>query len=134
MGNLKGATIDLSGLFALDAILPSQFYDRSLSRDDGIYRLLGAILEDAVRTFQSVHPTKPLSRGRQRLVREAEVWLFDSSAHNPLSYHTVCESLGIDPDAFREGLLKWRRRYLAEGTLKKLPRRVGVQVEGRIRS
>src|ERR1700728_5294327 len=105
----------------LDAILPSQFYHRGGSETpkDGIRRLLSAILEDAVRIFQSVQPAKALTKRHQKLVHEAEAWLFDKSADNPLSYDTVCESLGIDPDAFREGLLKWRRRCLAEGTLRK---------------
>jgi hypothetical protein len=126
---------DANKNWELDPILPSQFYHRGGSETprDGIRRLLSAILEDAVRIFQSVHPTKALTRRHQKLVHETEAWLFDRSASNPLSYQIVCESLGIDPDAFREGLLKGRRRCLAEGTLKKLPRRAGVRVDGRIR-
>jgi hypothetical protein len=132
---LKAEQSDAGEAFGLDAILPSQFYDRglSLTRDDGIRNLHGAILEDAVRTFQSLLPNKPLTTRRRAAVTEAEAWIFDTSDQSPLSYNNVCESLGINPDAFRQGLLEWRRR-LDNEKLKALPRRGGVRVQGKIRS
>jgi hypothetical protein len=134
--HLKGDGDDAEALFPLDAILPSQYYDRRLSsiRDEGVHSLLAAILEDAVRTFQSICSAKTLTRRSQIAMHEAELWIFDNSDSRPLSYVNVCDGLGLNPDALREGLLAWRRRCADQGSLKKLPRRAGVRVEGRIKA
>ena len=133
---MKGEGYEGETLFPLDAILPSQYYDRGLCsiRDEGVHSLLAAILEDAVRTFQSIYTAKNPTRRDQIAVRETEQWIFDSSDSRPLSYVNVCEGLGLHPDALREGLLAWRRRYVAQGMLKKLPRRTGVRIDGRIKA
>jgi hypothetical protein len=99
-----------------------------------VHNLLAAILEDAVRTFQSIYTAKTLTRRGQIAVHETEQWIFDSSDSGPLSYVIVCEGLGLHPDALREGLLAWRQRYVAQGALKMLPRRRGVRVDGRIKA
>jgi hypothetical protein len=117
-------------------ILPSQYYDRGLSEthDEGIRRLLIAILEDAVRTFQSDHSMKSSMKRHRLAIQEAETWIVDDTDNYPLSFVNVCESLGIDSDALRKGLLNWRRRCLDGAPFKKLPRRTGVRVEGHITS
>ena len=134
--HVKGEGYDTETLFPLDAILPSQYYDRGLVsiRDEGVHSLLAAILEDAVRTFQSIYTAKTLTRRGQIAVHETEQWIFDSSDSRPLSYVNVCEGLGLHPDALREGLLAWRRRFVAQGALKKLPGRRGVRIDGRIKA
>jgi hypothetical protein len=133
---LKAETPDSETLLAFDAILPSQYYDRGLSslRDEGVHSLLAAILEDAVRAFQFICSAKTLTRRSQIAMHEAELWIFDNSDSHPLSYINVCEGLGLNPVALREGLLAWRRRSAEQGSLRKLPRRAGVRVEGRIKA
>ena len=133
---MKEDRLNVDTHFALDAILPVQFYDSgvSLTQDEGIRRLLVAILEDAVRTFQSAQATKPLTKRQRAAIREVELWIYDASALSLFSYNNVCEFLGIDPDAFKMGLLEWRRRCQTTGALKKLPRRTSVRVEARLKS
>jgi hypothetical protein len=132
---MKDDRRDVDAHLSLDPILPAQFYDRGLISiaDDGIRRLLGAVLDDAVRTFQSAQTTKALTTRQRTAIREAERWIYDASEGSPFSYGNVCEFLGIDPDAFRKGLSEWRRRYQTWGTGKKLPRRTSVRVESRLK-
>jgi hypothetical protein len=126
---------DIDTHFPFVAILPVQFYDRGLVsiQDDGLRRLLGAILEDAVRTFQSAQTTRGLTKSKRATIREAEGWIYNTSAESPFSYCNVCEWLGIDPDALRKGLLDWRRRCQTGEIAERLPRRTSVRVETRIR-
>jgi len=132
---MKDERRDLDVHFALDAILPVQFYYRGLAsiEDEGIRRLLGAVLEDAVRTFQSGQNVKVMKASMRTAIREAEGWICETATKAPLSYINVCEFLGIDPDALRRGLFEWRRRRNAGETAEKLSRRTSVRVESRLK-
>jgi hypothetical protein len=132
---MKDERRDLDAHFPLDAILPVQFYDRGLVsiQDEGIRRLLGAILEDAVRTFQSGQTIKVNRVSKRTAVREAEAWIFEASVRAPFSYNNVCQFLGIDPDALRRGLSEWQQRCKNGGIAEKLSRRTSVRVETRLK-
>ena len=75
-----------------------------------------AVLEDAVECFQK-HVFATRSRHR-RLYREAEAWLFaDSrgkSSDSAFTFDFICDALGIERDALRRGLMRWRDRQIAE--------------------
>jgi hypothetical protein len=93
-----------------DAILPAQLngsrrFDASSMPEK---RLLLAVLEDAVITFQR-YTTSTQRRG-QRLFREAEAWIVSDDARSACSFQNVCDVLGFDSEYLRQGLLAWRDR------------------------
>lgn len=91
-----------------ETILPSQFFDRfqidaSLQPEK---RLMLAVLEDAVGTFQK-YVTSSTRRG-QRLFSEAEEWFAASTMDWPFGFENICEALGLEPAYIRAGLARWR--------------------------
>lgn len=98
-----------SSLFAPSILTPEQFYDER--RDDSVMRpikrLMLAILEDALRCLQKHADAK--SGARRLMYWEAEQWLCSESGNALFSFTMVCETLGIEPEYLRSGLLQWRR-------------------------
>src|SRR5712692_3797621 len=84
-----------------ETILPSQFFDRfqidaSLQPEK---RLMLAVLEDAVGTFQK-YVTSSTRRG-QRLFTEAEDWFAAPPTDWPFDFVSVCQALGLEADYLR---------------------------------
>jgi hypothetical protein len=97
-----------TGLLVPDTLLPSQFFAslHQKGRMDGERRLMVAVLEDALNCFQKhVNATDPKAR---QLFFDAEEWIMSPDQSWFFSFVNVCETLGLDPDYVREGLLKWR--------------------------
>lgn len=91
-----------------ETILPSQYFggidiDASLQPEK---RLMLAVLEDAVGTFQK-HVNAHDRRGRL-LFAEAEEWFASADTAWPYSFAVMCQGLGLDADYLRKGLWKWR--------------------------
>jgi len=101
----------------LDPVLPAQFFLRH--PDTPERRLLAAVLEDAVRTYQQLSTARDF-RGR-RLFREVEEWFASERADDPFAFVRICEVLGLDRIWFRGGLACWRTRQ-------NLPHTVHVRV------
>lgn len=103
----------LSELFAPEIILPEQVLQgfRRDSYISGEKALMLAVLEDGIRCFQE-HLTNPRSNPRL-LSKQAEEWIRAADYEWPFSFANVCETLGIDPDALRSALLKWKAERLA---------------------
>lgn len=122
----------LGSLFVPDIITPEQFYEGN--RDDSsirpVKRLMLAVLEDALRSFQN--NATATAGPRRRLFVEAEEWLCGGGGEGPFSFETVCETLGIEPEFLRKGLLEWRSQQLAGGARRRLARRSPVVRSGRI--
>lgn len=122
----------LGSLFVPDVVTPEQYFDGR--RDDGeirpVKRLMLAVLEDALRCFQNNANAK--TGLRKRLFAEAEEWLCGSSGDGPFSFDTVCETLGIEPEFLRKGLVEWRAEQQAGGAQRRLARRSPVVRSGRI--
>jgi len=101
--------------FESETILPAQFFNRvqidaSLQPEK---RLMLAVLEDAVGTFQK-YSVAPGRRAR-RLFSEAEEW-FDSEAMEwPFAFENVCQALGLEPEYLRGGLRRWHQGHAARG-------------------
>jgi len=107
-------------LFEPDIIAPSQFFATQL-RDSpsqrGEYRLLVAVLTDAVECFQgNAHAA---AKGSQRLFDEAQRWITrksgDTVGHAAdqtpgFSFEYVCDVLGLDAALLRSGLQRWHTR------------------------
>lgn len=104
--------------FEFDVLLPSQFSSRLGGRapgKKGEWRLLVAVLQDAIECFQKhLH-----ARGKEErlLFKEAEQWMLGKS-EGPVShaqertlsfsFQYVCDVLDIDADYVRSGLQRWR--------------------------
>jgi hypothetical protein len=106
---MTDSTLDerFSGVLAPDAMLPSQFFAMGRGAPIGGERkLMVAVLEDALRCFQKLmDSTDPK---QQQLFREAEKWITTDNPSWFFSFANVCETLDINPDYVREGLMKWR--------------------------
>jgi hypothetical protein len=98
-----------------DTVLPLQFFDALKRRasSGGERRLMMAILEDAVHCFRK-HGASPDPRTRQ-LALDAEAWIRGTDRRWFFSFENVCDTLEIDPDWVREGLLGWRSASVAGG-------------------
>jgi hypothetical protein len=78
--------------------LPAQFA--------GKRQLLEALLLDAVRTFHLLaHAQKP---SEQQRFQEVEEWINSADTDYVFSFVNVCAFLGIDADAVRARLLRWK--------------------------
>ena len=98
------------GVFQPDLLLPLQFFTalRGRSQGDGQRRLMIAVLEDAIECFQKYVDAKD-NRSRQ-LGSEAEEWFLTDDPNWLFSFVNVCETLGIDPEFLRQGLLAWKEK------------------------
>jgi hypothetical protein len=91
-----------------ETILPSQFFDR-IQIDASLQpekRLMLAVLEDAVGTFQKYVAAS--TRRGQRLFTEAEEWFASDSRAWPFDFESICEALGLEASFVRTGLWRWR--------------------------
>jgi hypothetical protein len=93
-----------------ETVLPAQFYDgvridASLQAEK---RLMLAVLEDAVGTFQKY--TGATGRRAQRLFAEVEEWFASDDTDWPFTFVNICEALGLEPHYVRRGLSLWRDR------------------------
>ena len=123
----------IEGIFVPDVLTPGQYYD-GMRADNGcarpIKRLMLAVLEDAVRCYQTYANSR--SRAQRRRFVEAEGWLMDRKADGAFAFETICETLGIDPNCLREGLRQWRLKELDGMNPRRLTRRSPVTSVGRI--
>ena len=94
--------------FEPETILPSQYFDRfqidaSLQPEK---RLMLAVLEDAVGTFQKY--AVATGRRARRLFTESEEWFASDETSWPYSFLPICQALGLEPEYVRRGLQRWR--------------------------
>jgi hypothetical protein len=122
----------LDTLFTPEILTPEQYYDER--RDDSaiypVKRLMMAVLEDALRCFQN--NATATSGPRLKLFEEAHEWLCTDNCDGPFSFRTVCETLGIEPQFLRNGLLQWREEQLNGVNRRRLARRSPVVRNGKI--
>jgi|HubBroStandDraft_5_1064220.scaffolds.fasta_scaffold47814_1 hypothetical protein len=121
-----------SSIFAPSILTPEQFYDER--RDDSVMRpikrLMLAILEDALRCLQKYAAAK--SGARRLMYWEAEQWLYSEGGNALFSFTMVCETLGIEPEYLRSGLLQWRRMQPRGDLVQRVARRSPVVRNGSI--
>ena len=75
---------------------------RGSADDQAVRELMLAVSEDAIACFESTNA---------KLVREAEEWV-NSDDDEVFSFNNVCESLSLDPDRLRKGLLRWKAQQM----------------------
>ena len=111
---------DIHLLFEPDTIAPSQFFAtlrRQAPTKQGEYRLLVALLEDAINCFQgNAHAADKV---KQRLFDEAHGWITGEDGDTVgqaedqapgFSFEYVCGILGFDAAYIRSGLQRRRAR------------------------
>jgi hypothetical protein len=100
-------------LLSGSSVLPEQFFNSQASLFTGrpVAALLRAVLEDALTCFQSQFLTE--GRRVQREAQEAEAWFLSKEEDWPFSFMAVCAVLGLEPEAIRQQLRRWRRSHLA---------------------
>jgi len=91
-----------------ETILPSQYFDRfqidaSLQPEK---RLMLAVLEDAVGTFQKY--AVATGRRARRLFAEADDWFASDDTTWPYGFLNICQALSLEPAYVRRGLRRWR--------------------------
>ena len=116
------------------AILPAQFFlaRRGSVENEPLRRLMFAVLIDAVRCYQSNLNAGALAR--QRLFREARLWLFSKDGDMPFSFDSVCTTLEVDPYLLRRWLLDWRAKLVSGDKPRGLIRRSPNSSRSQIRS
>ena len=102
----------VASLFGPEVILPSQFSEQAglKQSDRGEKRLMLAVLEEAVATFQRHAGTK--TRHGQRVFREAEEWIESTDDSWPFAFENICHALDIEPEFLRRGLRSWKEAQL----------------------
>jgi hypothetical protein len=96
-----------------EAVLPSQYFaqaavDASLQPEK---RLMLAVLEDAVGTFQKYVNAR--ERTAHRLFEEVNDWFSSDDGDWPYSFVNISNALGLDAAYLRSGLARWRERQSA---------------------
>jgi len=100
-------------LFQPDVMLPSQYFgtDRGGVRQEPEYRLVLAILEDAIHCFMKYRFA--VDHGGRELYEDARVWIESEDRAWPFSFENICAIVGIESDFLRGGLRKWERGQMA---------------------
>jgi len=100
-------------LFQPDVMLPSQYFSagRGGLRQEPEYRLILAILEDAIHCFMKYRFATD-GAGRE-LYEDARLWIESEDRTWPFAYENICAIVGIDSDYVRDGLLHWERAQTA---------------------
>ena len=74
-----------------------------------------AVLESAVEDFQKyVLARNPSGK---KLFQEAEEWFLEKDSDGLFSFENICETLGLQPDYIRQGLLLWKETKLKTHTV-----------------
>jgi hypothetical protein len=85
-------------------VVTEQFFTNGIHR--GEERLMLAVLQDAVECFQDYVLAEYV--WEKRLFQESEDWIWEKNIDWPFSFENICESLQLDPDYIRRGLLVWK--------------------------
>ena len=93
-----------------DLIVPSQFFDRIKAERSSQpeKRLMLAVMEDAVATFQKSAPA--ITRRQRRLLKETEEWISATDHTWPFSFENICAALDIEADYLRGGISRWKEK------------------------
>lgn len=117
--SIKFASEELS-----DVILPCQYDDlirRGSSLREGEYRLLWAVLEDAIRTYVTNRSCS--NAAQRRKFEEVSDW-FEPAEAEPralFDFQNVCDLLGIDSGRLLKGIKSLDARSLSSKRYRALP-------------
>ena len=115
--NRASATIrsnPINLFFEPDILSSHQYFQlfRHKAHFDPEEKLMFAVLTDAIECFQKYHGAN--AHRHRRLFSEAEAWISTRNSAWPYSFENICETLNIDPNYLRLGLMQWRVDHEAE--------------------
>lgn len=94
-----------------DLILPVQFLQRSIATPEK--RLLLAVLEEAVGTYQRYASALRLDRRNRAVLADVEEWFASEDSRGLYSFVAICDVLGLDAPHVRSGLGLWADTHRA---------------------
>ena len=77
---------------------------------EGEEKLMLAVLRHAIQYFQK-HMRARNDRGK-KLFQEAEEWFLETNADWLFSFENICQTLELDPNYLRRGVLSWKEARL----------------------
>jgi len=105
----------VASLFEPDTVLCAQYLETVCRKNHLLaeQKLMLAVLEDAVSCFQKYFAAR--DKIGTSLFREAEEWILLQGKSNWFfAFDYICETLNLNPDYIRKGLLHWRYHRLSE--------------------
>jgi hypothetical protein len=101
-----------ASLFQPDTLIPQEYLETFKRRThlQPEKRLMFAVLEDGVACFQK-YVTARDTRGR-RYFQETEEWILEGPTERPFSFANICETLALNADYLRRGLMAWKAAAL----------------------
>jgi hypothetical protein len=88
-----------------DLILPVQFLPRSIATPEK--RLLLAVLEEAVGTYQRYASARRLDGRERAVLADVEAWFASVDSRQLYSFVGICDALGLEATHVRSGLGLW---------------------------
>jgi hypothetical protein len=103
-----GATVH--SLYQPDIVLPFQYFElfHRNAYLEAEKRLMLAVLEDAVACFQKYHSAQ--DKKGKKLFQEVDEWIRSKDDDWLFSFEYICETLAVNPDYVRRGLLAWKEK------------------------
>jgi hypothetical protein len=113
---MMGMPNNPSSPFHADVILPVQFFETVRHRaptKTGEYRLLVAVLYDAVHRFQKyVVDDDPDCAEAEQWIMDRDTAFADAGKAPRFSFEFICAVLDLDADYLRGGLRRWSQAQL----------------------
>ena len=115
--NRASATIrssPISSFFEPDILTSHRYFQlfRHKAHFDPEEKLMFAVLTDAIECFQKYYGAS--AHRHRRLFSEAEAWISTRDGGWPYSFENICETLNIDPNYLRIGLMQSRVDHEAQ--------------------
>jgi hypothetical protein len=88
-----------------DVVLPIQFLQQTLATPEK--RLLLAVLEEAVGTYQRYASAPRLDRRNRAALADVEAWFASDDSLWLYSFVAICDAVGLDATYVRSGLGMW---------------------------
>jgi hypothetical protein len=94
-------------IFSLDTNATFQYFRtfRAKSQCTAEEKLMFAVLNDALECLEKYHNSKRRRDGM--LYREAKYWVWGTDDDNIFSFENICETLQINANYLRLGLIRW---------------------------
>jgi hypothetical protein len=99
-------------LFQPDTLTPQEYLETFKRRThlQPEKRLMLAVLEDGVACFQKYVMASD-GRGK-KYFQETEEWILEEPSERIFCFANVCETLGLEADYLRRGLMRWKAATL----------------------
>jgi len=82
---------------------------------EGEEKLMLAVLSDAIEIFQK-HVLATGENGKI-LFHEVEEWFLEQESDQLFSFESICETLDLNPNYIRKGLISWKEAWRKEHSL-----------------